>query len=292
MSSDNQNNNQLWIIPIFVALIGAYGVSVQPKQITSGKTICDPLGEIPVDSNKYLIRNNVWHPSAGKQCIEITNLPNKPGFKVISTSHSAVEGVVNSYPSIVKGCRPWGGECTQGWTSMRLQDIDAANSIFAIGGTDALGTWNAAYDLWIDSSTNPQNGPSSKGVELMIWTQSKGGIRPGGTKIGETRLKEKIDGKWQQVEYEVYHATPWPPPPGNQWKHYVAYKRKNQTDKVEIDLKSAIADCVKQRWCDPKAYLLAIEAGFEIGVGGVGLKTETFSASVQAQQSSQQTQTR
>jgi hypothetical protein len=40
----------------------------------------------------------------------------------------------------------------------------------------ADGAWNAAYDLWF--KTDPAPGPPD-GAELMIWLDSRGGVRRG-----------------------------------------------------------------------------------------------------------------
>ncbi len=238
---------------------------------------CDTWAEIPVNNNNYLVRNNVFGPGAGEQCIQIKTVDSQlmPGFKVISADHSAPHNdSPSAYPSIVKGCHPWGSECTRGWLHKRLQGITSATSRWIVGGTNAEGTWNLTYDLWINPSTDTSGEPT--GTELMIWLRSKGTIIPGGTKVATMTIREKINGLWQPVNYEVYHASPW-----SNWQHYVAYKRTQPTNRVDpINLKDALDDCVSRGWCDSQSYLGAIEAGFEIWDGGVGLKTQTFSASV------------
>ncbi|HAC64957.1 MAG TPA: hypothetical protein DCF68_15855 [Cyanothece sp. UBA12306] len=258
-----------------VFLVSGYTFSEKQyldKQIRSEKKICERWGEIFVNNNSYLVRNNIWNDKAGEQCITI-NL-DKPVFQVISTNHpSNSQGVPASYPSIIKGCHPWGSPCTSGWSSQKLQNIQKINSNWVLEGTNAKGQWNATYELWINPSTDTKGPPS--GTELMIWLKSNGGIVPGGLKVGTTKLREKIKGQWQPIEYDVYHASPW-----SKWQHYVAYQRRTPTEQVEINLKDALDDCVSRDWCEPQWHLVAIEAGFEIWQGGIGLKIVDFSASI------------
>ncbi|MBB1124807.1 InlB B-repeat-containing protein [Thiospirillum jenense] len=223
----------------------------------------------------YYVRNNVNGPYAGTQTV-LLDVMRTPTYEVLSTNHTfhSENPIPASYPSIVRGCHPWGRPCTDGWTSSHLNELAEVTSQWTISNTSAAGIWNAAYDLWINPTNNTSGAPT--GTELMIWMYSRGDIRPGGELVGTIILREKINDVWQPVNYDVYHAAPW-----SNWQHYVAYRRQEPTTgTVDINLTDALVDCQQRGYCNSDDYLVAIEAGFEIWEGGVGLKTNNFSTNV------------
>lgn len=244
----------------------------EPPSAVWGDKICERWAEIPVQENTYLVRNNAFADNAGKQCIQIRKQGDRllPGFRVVCTEHTYDPKQPASYPGTVKGCHPWGSPCTSGWTHKKVRDIRSLSSKWLIGGTLAKGIWNAAFDIWINPTTDTSGPPT--GTELMVWLRSKGDVAPAGTKVGTAMLREMISGRWQAVEYGVYHKLNH-----GSSRHYVAYRRKTPTNRVDsINLKDALDDCVKRTWCNPQGYLVAVEAGFEIWQGGEGLTSLDF----------------
>ena len=99
----------------------------------------------------------------------------------------------------------------------------------------------------------------------------------GGSKIDVVQLREKLDGTWQGVPYDVYYAASW----GGGWQ-YVAFVRQEQSPKglASINVKDALNYCQQEGWCQTSSQLIAMEVGFEIYEGCEGLTTRAFSVNL------------
>ena len=221
---------------------------------------------------QYIIRNNVWGEAAGNsQTIE----PRERGFKVIATDLRPESPCpVSSFPSIVKGCHPWvdpkTGDLllTKGWEFHQVQEIDTLTTRLEIAGTTAPGKWSVIYDIWLDKTLGFPSGPSKDAVELLIFLRNRPKSCP---HIGSASLQERIDGAWQEQFYDLHLNSTW-----GKWKHYIAYVRNEQTNLVELNLKHVLDDCLNRQLFTNDYFLASIEAGFEIGTGGVGLEVVDF----------------
>ena len=237
--------------------------------------LCSPYAEIDTSSGEYRISNNVGSEPTATQCIAARNVSGeiRAGFRL---THSHERTPYPTFPSIVCGRHPWSSEptgCLQ--EAVQLSSIVALTSNFSVGGAEkAVGECNAAYDLWLLPDTQQDHvGSPIGGVEIMIWPWSEE-MRPGGEKVGSVRLRERVDGTWQRVPYDVYHAAEW----GEGWR-YVAFVRQEQRPEgfAAINLKDPLLYCQKQGWCQASDQLITVEAGFEIYEGCKGLTTRAFS---------------
>jgi hypothetical protein len=134
--------------------------------------------------------------------------------------------------------------------------------------TPGSGSYNAAYDLWFNvGKTDYEETDPPSGMYIMVWPYSQGSIQPAGSQTGTAT----IAGKTYQV---------WSGGSGANGKPYVAYVAEPKTTTVDLDLKPFFTDAVANHGLNASWYLSAIQAGFEIWNGGVGLGTTSFSASV------------
>ncbi len=237
---------------LFVTLIAFVpaGSIAQVVQITSQYGTANVLG------GEYRVHNNVWGAST-PQTLEVDQ--NSTSFQVLSTGHNNTGGIPASYPFILKGSH-FGGAPTTGNNPlpMKIRQIGAVPFTWAIATDSANGKWNAALDVWF----NTTGSGSANACELMIWIDSKGGAVPAGSKV--TTLS--IGG----LTWDLFYGT------GN----IVTYKIAGVRDSVNMDIKKFIDDAVSRGYLYTSWYLVAIEAGFEIWIDGAKLKSRIFTASV------------
>jgi hypothetical protein len=142
-----------------------------------------------------------------------------------------------------------------------LKQIGTAPFTWVIDTTGVTGTWDAAFECWIDDV------PASTTYvgELMIWLNSGGGAGPAGGRIATV----DIDGYTWDVYF--YLMPSW---------NYITYKNTSPLDSVSLDLKDFLADALKRGYLKTSWYLANMEAGFEIWRGGQGLTCKSYSATV------------
>jgi hypothetical protein len=217
--------------------------------------ICEKFGSTSIQSGSYIVQNNVWGADTA-QCIDVNQ---NGGFTITQAEHNkATNGAPAAYPSIYAGCHYT--NCTSGPMPIQLTQVSSASS--SIGVTyPGSGTWNAAYDIWLDPTarTNGQNG-----MELMIWLNRQGSIQPIGSPIGTVNLAGS--------SWEVWY--------GNTGWHVVSYLRTSATTSLSFDARTFIDDVISRGYIDNSWYLTSIQAGFEPWVGGAGLAVTSFSAQV------------
>jgi len=238
-------------VTFIITLIATIKLSAQVQEL------CSPEST-PVMDGEYHVSNNVWGDGdgVGDQCLNVD--PDTSFFEVSLSTHDDPE--VCSYPFIFKGCH-WGW-CTSKDNPLpkKISEIASAPFTWVISTEGASGTWNAAYESWFDAtgSGSDYNG------EMMIWIDYNGGASPGGSKVGTTNLGGH--------EWDVYFAE-W-------WVNYIAYRLKNVTDSVNLDVRDFIHDAVNRGYLQEDWYMHNMEAGFEIWSDGQGLTSHSFSASV------------
>ncbi|MBN1695894.1 MAG: hypothetical protein JW881_00150 [Spirochaetales bacterium] len=232
----------LFFIAIFVIAVQA-GFAAE---------ICEKYGT--VDAGEYIIQNNCWGSDA-RQCISTSGT----GFTVTVSEHN--QGNVASYPSIFKGCH-W-DMCTSGWTSIRVGSLSRATMNWSVSTEGVEGVYDVAAEIWFSPNLDCSEGYDG-GAELMIWLDAKGGIVPAGSKVGD------------YGPYEVWHGSM--SDGVNTWT-YICYYRIARTS-ADLDLMGFIADSMSRGWISSSDYFHDIEAGFELMKGGVGLKSNSFSATI------------
>lgn len=250
------------LFALALAGVSATACSVDTAQDISQKsqeaTLCGQFEYIDVLNGEYVINNNVWNGDG--QCIEASS--NSTAFTVTQADHNlTTAGPPASYPSIFKGCH-WGNCTSNSGLPIQVSALPTINSSWDI--TASGGAWDAAYDIWFDTSPNPSGQPNH--VELMIWIDHEGGPQPFGSMKGTVNI--------EGASWEVWEG------PMDGWR-YIAYRRTNGTQSVsDLNLTAFAEDSVNRGWLDPSAYMVTIEAGFEIWQGGQGLKQNSFSATV------------
>ena len=215
---------------------------------------------MPVAGSRYSVQTNKWGSGAGEVCIT-TDFTDS--FWISKSTLNTSNFDPAGYPSIFFGCHY--STCTQsgGEIPKALSQITSARSSWST--KEASGSYNIAYDIWVLPSCTA-DGPDGGGLEMMIWLTSSGNVNPAGSGAGQANLGG--------VSYNVNqgHVSSW---------NYLAYRRTSTTTSVtDLDLKAFLDDAVsrgsaQQGWC-----LTGVEAGFEVWNGGSGLRTDSFSVTV------------
>ena len=217
-------------------------------------TICDQYGSTTIQG-RYVVQNNRWGTSA-QQCINVTS----NGFRITTQQGSSpTNGAPVSYPSVFLGCHYT--NCSPGST-LPKQVSQIRNASSSISYRYAGGTYDAAYDIWLDPT------PKTNGVnqmEIMIWFTRQGPIQPIGSVVGNTTIGGRGWQVWRGSNGSNNVISYVAPSPINSWSF-------NVLDFVnDVRARGAITNS----W-----YLTSIQAGFEPWNGGVGLAVDNFSAAV------------
>jgi hypothetical protein len=250
----------LCVLSALGALVAAFGAAAATSTPSADPTqICG--GSVRAGNNRYVVMNNVWGADSA-QCIDVDDRTG--AFRVARSDHDNGAKVA-AYPAVFAGCH-WGTCTTGSGMPARVDRISKATSSWSFSGADAVGTWNAAYDLWYHTTSDVNRSPD--GAEVMIWLDRTAGARPGGTVVARN---VSIAG----ATWDVWHAR-WA------WNH-VAYVRTSPTSSVsDLDLNAFTRDAVDRGYIDDSWYLSGIEAGFELRKDGDGLASHGFSARVNA----------
>ena len=166
-----------------------------------------------------------------------------------------------SYPTVYKGCH-WDWCTDNDDMPARIKDITSIPLDWSVTTAGVSGTWNAALDMWF----TPNGVGTGYNLELMVWINSGGGAGPGGSQVATVTIGG--------TSWRVYWGGP-------SW-HYVAYRRVNNANTLNMDIKPFLADAVARGYIADTAYLEVVEAGFEIWSNGAGLTNNSFSTSVSA----------
>jgi cellulose 1,4-beta-cellobiosidase len=216
----------------------------------------DKWKAIDIMSGQYRISNNVWRGTT-QQCLTV--YPDSTYFSVIRSTHDLNN--VAAYPCIIKG-RHFGGDNTQNsGLPILVSDIATAPVAWSVDVNGAGGVWNSAYESWFSKT----GGTVPDAAELMIWINSKGGMKPRGTKVATVSIAG--------ASWDVYYDT------RSDW-NYIAYKKVQPAPKITFDLKDFIDDAISRGYIKTSWYLDSMEAGFEIMRDGQGLTNNSFSAAV------------
>ncbi|MFI5840092.1 cellulose binding domain-containing protein [Catenuloplanes sp. NPDC051500] len=216
--------------------------------------ICEQYGTATIQ-NRYVVQNNRWGTSA-EQCINVTGT----GFSI--TRQQGVgntSGAPVSYPSIFVGCHYT--KCSPG-TNLPIQVSAITNATSSIDFTYVSGTYDAAYDIWLDPS------PKRDGVnqmEIMIWFNRQGNIQPIGSPVGNTTIGGRT--------WEVWQGS-------NGANNVISYVAPSAIPSWNFSVLDFINDTRNRGAITNSWYLTSIQAGFEPWIGGAGLAVNSFSASV------------
>lgn len=216
--------------------------------------ICDQYGKA-VTPGGYVVQNNRYG-SGAEQCINVTDA----GFSITAQQGSApTNGAPVSFPSIYVGCHY--NTCSPG-TNLPMQVSRISSATSTVSNTYAGGTYNAAYDIWLDPA------PKTDGVnqmELMIWLDRQGPIQPIGSPVGALAVAGR--------SWDVWSG-------GNGSNNVITYVSPAPISSLSFSVLDFINDARGRAAITGEWFLTSIQAGFEPWNGGVGLAANSFSAVV------------
>jgi hypothetical protein len=222
----------------------------------AGPATCEQWGTLPVAGGEYTLQNNVWN-STDEQCVTYDGgtawTVTKANFNLPTAGPPA------TYPSLYKGCH-W-GSCTAGSNlPIQVSELGSATSSWSTV-QPASGAYNAAYDLWFNSTPTTTGQPD--GTELMIWLDSRGGVQPFGSRTGTFSAGGRTWDVWTGQQ--------------SSWKIISYVLQGGTTSVTDLNIKTLIDDAATRGSVNRSHYLIDAEAGFEIWQGGQGLATTEFS---------------
>ncbi|MEV3853776.1 cellulose binding domain-containing protein [Streptomyces sp. NPDC050095] len=221
-------------------------------------TDCTQWGTTEMQGGTYTYQQNEWNSSA-RQCVGVDTATG--AWKVTEANFSlTTAGPPATYPSSYKGCH-WGACTTNSGLPIRVSELGSARSTFDTTQV-ASGVWDAAYDLWFNSTPTTDDQPD--GTELMIWINHRGGVQP----IGSRTATVTLDGRTWDV---------WTGPGASGWKVVSYVLQGGATAVTDLDVKRLVDDATARGQINPAHYLIDAEAGFEIWQGGQGLGVNSFS---------------
>jgi len=225
-------------------------------EATTATTTCAQQGTIHINNATFTIQANEWNSSA-RQCVTYSS---GTAWSVSTANFNlATGGPPATYPSIYKGCH-WGA-CTSG-SNLPIQVRNLASATSSWSTTQpASGAYDVAYDIWTNSTATTNGQPN--GSEIMIWLNSRGGVRPFGTNVATATIAG--------LSWDVWTGRQ------SSWNIISYVLRGGGTSFNNLDVKALIDDSVARGSTNANHFLLDAEAGFEIWQGGQGLATNSFS---------------
>jgi Glycosyl hydrolase family 12/Cellulose binding domain len=237
-----------------VALVISSFVSIGLVSAATGQ-ICTQYGT--TTQGNYLVMNNRWGTSA-TQCINVT----ASGFQIVQQDGTGnLSGAPTAYPAIYLGCHY--SVCSPNSPlPMQISKITSATSS-TTETYPSSGTYDAAYDIWLNDTTNVTG---VQKTEIMIWLNHTGSIQP----IGSQTATASIAG----------HS--WAVWTGNNGSNNVVSYQSAGITSLSFNVMSFINDTLSRgsQYGNSSWYLTSIQDGFEPWIGGVGLAVSNFSASV------------
>jgi hypothetical protein len=242
--------------------------------VNYGSPVCAPqdlLGAVQESGQTalYGVQNNLSN-NPGSQCIQATAGGTCAGFALSFPNGNFGLGgnSPSSYPSMIYG---WAAGAFYGGyrTAKQINSINSAMTSFTFNPPAGSDQWDAAYDIWLSSSTPNPNAVDGSFTELMIWF-NWAGVNPATGQTGNPHTFTSLSGSWQ-----AFH--------GNIGWNYVAFRRTvGNNGQTGIDLKEVINYAVSQGYITGNPYLLGIQAGFELYhvSPGASVSVTDFSASV------------
>ena len=236
------------------AILAASLFSAGLAQGATGQ-ICTQYGT--TTQGNYIVMNNRWGTSA-TQCINVTT----SGFQIVQQDGTGnLSGAPTAYPAIYLGCHYT--VCSPNSPlPMQISRITSATSS-TTETYPGSGTYDAAYDIWLNDTTNVSG---VQKTEIMIWMNHTGSIQPIGSQTGTASIAGHSWAVWTG---------------NNGANNVVSYQAAGITS-LSFNVMSFITDTLSRgsQYGTTSWYLSSIQDGFEPWVGGVGLAVSNFSASV------------
>jgi Glycosyl hydrolase family 12/Cellulose binding domain len=237
-------------------MLSAAAVAIVPTASAATGTICDQYGT--TTQGNYVVMNNRWGTTA-TQCINVTT----SGFQIIQQDGTGnLSGAPVSYPAIYIGCH-YANCSPSSPLPMQISAISSANTSVTTTYPSS-GTFDAAYDIWINADTNVTG---VQDTEIMIWLNHTGSTQPVGSNTGATF---SAAGR----SWAVWVGN-------NGGNNVVSYVQAGITS-FNVDAMLFIRDAITRGsgFGTSSWYLTSIQMGFEPWIGGVGLAVNSFSATI------------
>ncbi len=122
-----------------------------------------------------------------------------------------------------------------------------------------------AYDIWFNQTPTTTGQPN--GSELMVWLNRNGSVQPFGSQVASNVT---LDGH----TYNIWEGTQ------SSWDTVTYEMTSPATSVANLDVGTLAQDMVSRGYTQSSWYLIDVEAGFELWQGGAGLKTNSFSVTV------------
>jgi len=236
------------------ALVISSFVSLGIVNAATGQ-ICTQYGT--TTQGNYIVMNNRWGTSA-TQCINVTT----SGFQIVQQDGTGnLSGAPTAYPAIYLGCH-YGNCSPNSPLPMQISAIRSATSS-TTETYPSSGTYDAAYDIWLNDTTNVSG---VQKTEIMIWLNHTGSIQPVGSQTATASIAGHSWAVWT----------------GNNGQNNVVSYQGSGITSFSFNVMSFITDTLSRgsQYGSTAWYLTSIQDGFEPWVGGVGLAVSNFSASV------------
>ena len=213
--------------------------------------ITEPFGRTTVSAGRFFVQNNRWGSDL-PQAVQ----PRDGGFTLTRADGDiAYGGAPKSYPAIVIGQHYGAG--TTGVLPVRVADLGQPRTSASI--TRAPGSWNAAYDIWLNSA--PDSPGENDDTEIMLWMDTSD--RP--TPIGKVVGAVSVEG----AAYTVWQGK-------GRVADVVSFVRDVGVQAWDVPLRPFVDECVRRGAASTASYLTSVQLGFEPWKGGTGLAVDGF----------------
>jgi Glycosyl hydrolase family 12/Ricin-type beta-trefoil lectin domain len=238
--------------------LAAISILVVTSSVVRAQTVtdCSGNGTHQINGGASIYQQNEWN-STLTQCASINTTTGD--FTMTTANFSASGGAPATYPSIFKGCH-WGLCSSNSGLPIQVNKIGSATTSWNTTQPGS-GAYDVAYDLWTNST--PTTGGQPNGSEIMIWLNSRGGVRPFGSQVATASIAGKTWNVWtgRQASWNIISYVLAP----------------GGTSFSNLDLKALIQDSVNRGSTSSSWFLIDVETGFEIWQGGQGLASRGFS---------------
>lgn len=151
-----------------IAFVLAFTLLGTPAAAQATST-CGQWDLVSLVNGTYIYQQNEWN-STLTQCASVG--PNAQ-FSLTTANFSNGGGSPATYPSLYKGCHPFGGEtpnqgiCTSN-SNMPILVSNVTGATTSVSGSGSSSIYDFAYDIWFTTNGSAQGRPAG-GTELMIW---------------------------------------------------------------------------------------------------------------------------
>jgi len=248
----------LTVLAAAMLVLPSQGADAAPSTLCGGQ-------QASVAGGTYIVQNNEYN-SGANECLTTDG---GADFAIANSNMANPPGAPGGYPSIYQGCH-WGSCSAGGLSTAPIQVADltpgeVATSWNTTQPTGAGNEYDVAYDIWFNQTPKTNGSPNC--AEVMVWLNHDGAVQPYGTTMA---TNVALGG----ISYDVFEGVQTTTPT-------ISYEMTTPATSVsDLDLYPIAQDAVSRGYIAKSCYLIAVEAGFELWQGGVGLATNSFSVAI------------